>query len=183
MEYADKSDGGPWNRILRITAWGGAAALLAAPLVAMRFTREVNWTGFDFAVFAAMLAAPLAVLELTLRATKSWAYRAAVAVALGAAFVMTWANLAVGIVGDEHDPLNLMFFGVLAVGAIGAVIARFQARGMARVMVVMAILQVLAAVVALIGGHLTVLVTAVFLAAWLLSAWLFQKAAKERAAA
>ena len=35
--------------------WGGAACLLALPWVAMRFTRDVQWTGSDFLVFGAML--------------------------------------------------------------------------------------------------------------------------------
>lgn len=41
-------------------------------------------------------------------------------------------NGAVGIVGSEDNPANLMYGGVLAVGIVGAVIARFRAEGMAR---------------------------------------------------
>lgn len=163
--------------------WGGAAALLLVPLIAMQFTDEVQWTGSDFAIFGAMLAVPLGVLELAVRATGSMAYRAAVAVALGAAFLMTWANLAVGIIGSEDNPLNLMFFGVLAVGIVGAFMARFQPRGMARALVAMGVAQVLVAAAALIGGHFTVVLTGFFVAAWLMSAWLFRKAAEDQVAA
>ena len=167
----------------RIVVWGGAAALLLVPLMAMQFTDEVQWTGSDFAIFGAMLAVPLGVLELAVRATGSMAYRAAVAVALGAAFLMTWANLAVGIIGSEDNPLNLMFFGVLAVGIVGAFMARFQPRGMARALVAMGVAQVLVAAAALIGGHFTVVLTGFFVAAWLMSAWLFRTAAEDQVAA
>ena len=133
--YAGNSNSGRRGGLWRIVVWGGAAALLLVPLMAMQFTDEVQWTGSDFAIFGAMLAVPLGVLELAVRATGSMAYRAAVAVALGAAFLMTWANLAVGIIGSEDNPLNLMFFGVLAVGIVGAFMARFQPRGMAHALV------------------------------------------------
>jgi hypothetical protein len=44
-------------------------------------------------------------------------------------------NLAVGIIGSEDNPANLMYGGVLAVGIIGAIIARFEPHGMARALV------------------------------------------------
>jgi hypothetical protein len=57
--------------------------------------------------------------------TDNRAYRAAVGVAIAAAFILVWMNLAVGIIGSEDNPANLMYGGVLAIGIIGAVIARF----------------------------------------------------------
>lgn len=174
-----ENNGGRRGGLWRIGVWGGAAALLLAPLIAMRFTDEVKWTGSDFATFAVMLALPLAGLELAMRASASFVYRAAVAVALGAAFLMTWVNLAVGIIGDEDNLLNLLFFGVLAVGIVGAVIARFRPAGMARALVAMALAQALIAVLALIvqAGLAPVVLTGAFVAPWLASAWLFGKAA------
>jgi hypothetical protein len=103
---AENSCNGGHVGLWRIMVWGGAALLLLAPLVAMQFTEEVRWTGSDFAIFGVMLAVPLGGLELAVRATRSMAYRAAVAVALGASFLMTWANLAVGIIGNENNPLR-----------------------------------------------------------------------------
>ena len=177
-EYAD-NNGGRRGSLWRVAVWGGAAALLLAPLVAMRFTDEVVWTGSDFAIFGVMLAAPLAVFELAMRTTGSIPYRAAVAVALAAAFLMTWVNLAVGIIGNENNPLNLLFFGVLALGIIGAVIARFRPAGMVRAMVAMAIAQALLAAVALVADARLApfVLTALFAAPWLFSAWLFGRAA------
>jgi hypothetical protein len=50
-------------------------------------------------------------------------------------------NLAVGVIGTEDDPANLMYVGVLAVGIIGAIIARFRPHGMARTLFATALAQ------------------------------------------
>ena len=163
----------------RMAIWGTAALVLLLPLVAMQFTDEVNWTETDFGVMGAMLAAACGTYELAARMTGNRAYRAAVGVALVAAFILVWMNLAVGIIGTEHDPANLMFGGVLAVGIIGAVIARFQPHGMARASVATALAQALVGVIALIIGSVeAVILTGFFVALWLTSARLFRKAAR-----
>lgn len=168
----------------RIAAWSAAAFLLLLPLVAMQFTDEVNWTTADFVVFGAMLACAGGAFELAARMTRNTAYRAAVGVALAAAFLLVWANGAVGIIGSEDNPANLMFGGVLAVGLLGAAVARFRPQGMARALVVTALAQALVAVVAAVAGMGYIFVaTAFFGALWLGSAWLFRRAALEPAAA
>jgi hypothetical protein len=162
----------------RLAAWSAAAFLLLLPLVAMQFTDEVNWTTADFVVFGAMLACAGGAFELATRMTRNTAYRAAVGVALAAAFLLVWANGAVGIIGSEDNPANLMFGGVLAVGLVGAAVARFRPQGMARALVATALAQVLAAVVAAVAGMGYIFVaTAFFAALWLGSAWLFRRAA------
>jgi hypothetical protein len=127
---AKQGGGRPGSR-WRIAIWGGAALLLALPLVAMQFTREVVWGPVDFAVFGAMLAAACGAWELATRASGNMAYRAAAGVAIATALLTIWANLAVGMIGDKDNPLNLMFAGVLAFGLVGALVARFRPQGMA----------------------------------------------------
>jgi hypothetical protein len=175
----------PW----RIAPWASAAVLLLLPLIAMQFTHEVNWDETDFIVFGAMLVGACGAYELATRMTGNTAYRAAVGVAVVAAFLLIWINLAVGIIGSEDNPANLMYGGVLAVGIIGAVIARFEPHGMARALVGMALAQVLVAVLALIfrwGSHgenwppVIVVLNGFFAALWLGSAWLFRRAAREQ---
>jgi hypothetical protein len=75
-----------------------------------------------------------------------------VGVALVAAFLLIWANGAVGLIGSEDNDLNMVYFGVLAVGLIGAVVARFRPRGMALAMAAMAIAQAAIAVTVLAVG-------------------------------
>ena len=66
-------------------------------------------------------------------------YRSAIGVALAAACILVWLSLGVGIIGKDGDPANLMYFGVLAVGIIGAIVARFRPQGMARALFAMAL--------------------------------------------
>ena len=165
----------------RIAVWGTAALILLLPLLAMQFTEEVAWDLADFAIFGAMLVGACGTYELAARVTRNHAYRAAVGVALATAFILVWMNLAVGIIGNEDNPANLMYGGVLAVGIIGAIIARFQPHGMARALVATALAQALGAVIALIAGlGYTLILTGFFVALWLTSARLFRKAAREQ---
>lgn len=167
--------GGGW----RWAMWGGAALLLLLPAVAMRFDGNgVHWTAFDFIVFGAMLSIACGVFELGAWLSRDRAYRAGFGVAVIAGFLLTWINLAVGIIGEPGNPASLAFFGVLLVGAIGAGIARFKPKGMARALVATAVAQAVAGVVALAQGSVEGVGLSVFFAAvWLVSAGLFRKAA------
>jgi hypothetical protein len=144
--------GGRRGNRLRITAWGIAALILLLPLIAMQFTDEVNWDAFDFAFMGALLGGVGLGFELAVRKSGDWAYRAAAGIALAAVFLLVWVNGAVGIIGSEDNPANLMYGGVLAVGIIGAIIARFRPDGMARALVATALTLALVAVIALIAG-------------------------------
>lgn len=78
----------------------GTAALLMVPFVAMQFTREVDWTAFDFVVAAVLLAGTGMLVEVAaawLR-TRRARWTAVAVIALG--FALVWAELAVGIVGS-----------------------------------------------------------------------------------
>jgi hypothetical protein len=172
-----------------MAAWATAAVLMLLPLVAMQITDEVVWDLADFAFFGALLASTGITYELAVRKTGSTAYRAAVGVSLAGAFILVWMNAAVGVIGSENDDANLMYAGVLAVGVIGAIIARFQPGGMARALFATALAQAVVALIALIGGFgstdptwpLDILIlTGFFTAVWLISAWLFRKVAREQ---
>ena len=151
----------------------------------------MNWDATDFIVMGVMLAVTCGTYALAARMTRNGAYRAAVGVALATAFVLVWMNLAVGIIGAEDNPANLMYGGVLAAGILGAVIARFQPRGMARALFATAIAQGSVAVVALIAGeHQSSMssvaeilgLNGILVALFLGSAGLFRKAARGAAA-
>jgi hypothetical protein len=165
-----------------MAVWGGAALLMLLPLVAMQFTKEVAWRPFDFIVAGFMLLAACGTCELGARMSSSTAYRAAIGIAVGAGFLLVWINLAVGIIGTEDDPANLMFGGVLMVGAAGAFVARFKPQGMARALVATAVAQALVALIALVAGLglEAAALSAFFTALWLASAGLFRRAAREQ---
>lgn len=185
---AEHGDGGR-EHLARVAPWVIASVILLVPLLAMPFTDEVAWDATDFIVMGAMLFSACGAWEWAARTTGSIVYRAAIGVALVAAFILIWINLAVGIIGSEDHPANLMYGGVLAVGILGALIARFRPHGMARALAATALAQGLAGVIALIAGWgstgangpaAIMVLTAFFAALWLLSAWLFWRAAREQ---
>lgn len=168
----------------RIAVWGGAAALILAPAVAGRLTDEMAWDRADFILVAIMLAAACGAWELAMRKTRNRAYSAGAVAAAGAALLLFLVNGAVGFIGTEDNPVNLLFFGVLTLAFGGAIIVRFRAAGLARTMAVTAGTQIVAAGLALlmvpdVQGFL--LGTAMFVPIWLLSSWLFARAAREEA--
>jgi hypothetical protein len=166
-----------------------AAAVLLVPLVAMQFSDEVAWGVFDFAVAGVLLVGTGLAYLLVARTAGNIAHRAAVAVALAAAFMLVFLVGAVGVIGEDGDRADLMYGGVLAVGIVGAVVARFRPHGMARALLAMALAQALVAVIALIAGKHEapmssvaeiVLLNGLFVALFIGSAWLFRHAARKQ---
>jgi hypothetical protein len=159
------------------------AFILLIPLLA-----EWAWSLADFVFAGALLFGAGLTYVLVARKAGNIAYRAAVGVALAAALLLVWINLAVGVIGTEDDPANAMYAGVLAVGIIGAIIARFRPHGMARALFATALAQALVAVIALIfglgsgspPGVLGILIlNGFFVALFVGSASLFRYAARE----
>ena len=140
-----------WQRST-IRVLHAAGLILLLPLVAMRFSEEVAWDPADFAVAGGLLVGTGLLYEAAARRSGSVAYRAAAGVTLAAAFLLVWLNLAVGIIGDEDNPANAMYIGVLAVGVVGALLARFRPRGMARALIATALAQALVTLIALSAG-------------------------------
>lgn len=92
-------DVGARSQAWRWLMWGGAALLLLAPRVAMRFTDEVQWDQTDFIVFGTMLATACVAGEVVARTVRTRVGRAIAGGAIGLAFLLVWAELAVGILG------------------------------------------------------------------------------------
>jgi hypothetical protein len=170
----------------RMAAWGGAAALLLAPAIASRVSGEMMWDPADFILVAVILAAACGTWELAMAKTHNWTYAAAAVAAAGTSFLLFLVNGAVGILGSEDNPVNLLYFGVLTLALGGAVIVRFRPAGMARAMAATAGAQVVTGLLGVmlfpdLRGFLAG--TAMFTPLWLTSAWLFAKAAREQSLA
>lgn len=183
------NEGVRWGSILRNSAWGGAALLLLLPLLAMQFTREVNWGVGDFIVMGALLAACAGTVHLATRLTDDFTYLAGVLIAVGTSFLLIWINLAVGFIGSEGNPANLMFGGVILVAAIGSAMARFRPGGMARAMLAAAVAEGLIAAVVWLGGMgadepagpvRILILTSLFAVPWLVAAALFAGSARRQ---
>lgn len=111
-------------------------------------------------------------------------YRLGVTLAVGAALVLAWLSLGVGIIGSDGDPANVMYFGVIAIGVIGTLIARFRPLGMSRALLVTALAQASVGAIAVAGrmgypasGPLElVILNGFFVALFIGSAMLFRRA-------
>lgn len=120
-------------------------------------------------------------------AKKNTPYRLALAIAIVAACLLVWLSLGVGIIGTDGDPANMMYFGVLAVGLVGAAIAHLRPRGMAYALFAVALAQAVVTLVALIAGlgrpwsgpAEILLLNGFFIALFGGSAWLFLRSGRE----
>lgn len=114
------------------------------------------------------------------------AYRAASGLALAAALMLIWLSLGVGIIGQDGDPANAMYFGVIAIGIVGSLVARFRPQGMAWTLLAMALAQALVMAIALIArlglpysGPAEILgLNGFFITLFAASAWLFWRSAR-----
>ncbi|SHL17298.1 hypothetical protein [Hymenobacter psychrotolerans] len=173
--------------LLRIALATGL--LLLIPLVAMQFTQEVNWTFSDFVFAAVLLFGTGLTYVLIARKWNSLTYKLAVGVGVAAGLLLVWANAAVGLIGSEHNPANLLYLGVPVVALVGAFVARFQPLGMSKAMFAAALTYVAVTAIALFvwkptgaaaepnAPMLNVLVAnGVFAAIWAVSGLLFRRA-------
>lgn len=124
-------------------------SILLIPFIAMRFTSEVEWTAFDFIAMGILLFTSGITYEFFASRTGSLAFKAATALAVGTCLLLTWMNLAVGIIGNENNPVNLLYFLVPMVLFIGAISARFEAKALSRVLYVAASTLALIPIIAL----------------------------------
>jgi hypothetical protein len=160
------------------------AFLLLIPLVATQFTQEMAWTLEDFVLAGVLLFGTGLVYVLVARKWNNTRYRLAVGLAVMAGLLLVWGNLAVGFIGNEDNPANLLYGGVLAVAFIGALAARFRPRGMAHAMFAAALVQFLVPLVAAaiwrpevnLGMVQVIALNTVFAMLWVGSGVLFRRA-------
>ena len=138
----------------RLSAWATVVALLLLiPLVLTIRNRGVDgggagWTVFDFVTMGTLLFGAGVVYELVAK-MGDVTYQTAVGLAVATSVLLVWIDGSVGIIGGSA---NGMYFGVLVVGVIGALVAQLRPGGMARALLAMAVAQALVPVVALLIG-------------------------------
>lgn len=111
-------------------------------------------------------------------------YKSAIGIMLVALFLLVWLSLGVGIIGADGDPANLMYFAVVAVAIIGAIITRLKSAGMSRVLMAMVYVVALIAAIAIfakLGMPWSppleiLLLNGFFVVLFAVSAWLFRHA-------
>jgi hypothetical protein len=167
--------------------------LLLIPLTAKLVMPDMLWTSEDFVAAGVLLFGSGLTFVLIARMGISIMYKLAAAVAVAAGLLLVWAQLAVGLVGSEGNPVNLLFGAVLAVAIIGAIAARFQPRGMSNAMFAASLTYVVVTLIALFiwppspdtaepqARMVNVLgANGAFAALWAVSGWLFRRASTTR---
>lgn len=162
--------------------------ILMLPAVAMQYSDEVNWTAFDFVVAAILLLGSGLTAEYLWRKTPNVEYRAGSLLAVFTGLFVVWVNLAVGIIGNEDNPANELYFLVILIGVAGAFFARLRPRGMSIAMNVTALAMAAVPVIAFFVwrppvdmGLVKVFTFNSFIAlAWAGSARLFRSACHEK---
>ena len=157
------------------------ALVLVLHAIAVPFMDGADWDAADYVLAGVLLFGTGLAYELAARRAGTFAYRAAVGMALAGALMLVWINAAVGIIGSDDNPANLMYIGVLAVLFAGALLARLRPHGMSRALLATAFAQALVTSIALIAGNYPdalkiVLLNGFFIALWAASAFLFRRA-------
>jgi hypothetical protein len=113
-----------------------ALGLLMAPVAASRVVEGWNRPPRAFVLTYVLFFGTGMAYALLARKMNAWAYKAAVGLALAGGFVLWWPAMV--HMSETENPVSLVYFGVLALGAAGAALARLEARGMARAQFAMA---------------------------------------------
>lgn len=79
---------------------GIVLAILSIPLIAMQFTKEVNWDLTDFVIMGTLLLITGLGIEMVTRKIKSFNLRLIITLAILFLLFLIWAELAVGIFGS-----------------------------------------------------------------------------------
>lgn len=147
----------------------------------------MNWDALDFGAAAVLLGGAGAGFWLVSRRASSGLYRVGLAIAVLTGLALVWVSLAVGIIGSEGHSANLMYAGLLALGAVSALLVRFSANGLALTLLAMTVGQLAIGAVAFIGRMGTTGTgwpwdvagaSALFAILWLIAAWLFHTDAR-----
>jgi hypothetical protein len=174
---------GPGNdnrvRLVRLSA---VAALMVVPVIGLRVADAHVWDPGDIIFLAILLGVIALAHELLLRVSDRRSYAVGIGLALFAGLAQIWVNLAVGIIGSEDNPANLIYAGVIVVALAGSAASALRPRGLAAAMVATAIAQASTFVVALAAGFgFTGPITIFFTCLWLIAAALFRRAAEAEA--
>ena len=184
-ERASNGRGG--NKWLTMAWTTATAIILLTPLIAMQFPNSgVNWTVSDFVFAGGILLGAGVSYELAAR-VGGLAYQAGVVVALGTGILTLWTTGAVGIIGSEDNPGNLLYLGVVALAIASAIIAGGRGPRMVYAMALATFATLSVPVFAYNGvanpasdvmAPEVFIATGVLAAGWALSAFFFHQASK-----
>ena len=152
----------------------------------------MNWSIGDFVFAAGLLLLAGALILFAVKSRRPVSYRLGAVIAVLGILLMVMACGAVGLIGDAEHPGNLLLLCIPASGLFGAAIFRFRPDRLYRVLVIMALAQMLIAAMALAQGWGSLSAVwpwdviagnGFFAAAWLFSAAMFRASRAPRLSA
>ena len=161
----------PW----RVIGWSTAGLLFVLP-----WLTKAPWNGSDYILAGAFIGGIGLAFELIVAKSGSLCYRLGAALAVGAACLTILINGAVGMIGSEDNPYNLLFVGVPLIALAGSILTRFDSAGMARAMAVGACAQVAVGAFGIATDLRGAIMSIVFAGLWLLAAALFRNASSDQ---
>ncbi len=77
-------------------------------------------------------------------------YKAAIAISVFGVLLLIWMSLGIGIIGEDENPKNIVYAGVVAIGVIGTILSRRKPAGMALTLFTMALAQAVIAIISIL---------------------------------
>ena len=128
-----------------------SALLLLLPIAGNHFVADWHWEFRAFVLFGTLIFLLGLAFQVVTRNAANSAHRAAIGMTLFAAFGLFWGNWVQG--ADDINPHANIYFLVLLLliaGFIAAAVARFRTEVLQRVLMIVAVAQVLAIAASLI---------------------------------
>ena len=163
--------------------------ILLVPFIAMFFTEEVQWTLSDFVIMGALIFGISLAYQFLSGRSGDVAYKGGIGLALLSVFLLVWINLAVGIIGSEDNPLNMLYLLIPMIGFVGTIIAKARAQGMYITLMIMAVCVGLVPIIGIVWNRPAVstpdafagfigviMINALFIALFVGSGFLFKNA-------
>ncbi|QZH75745.1 MAG: hypothetical protein JY451_03895 [Erythrobacter sp.] len=133
----------------RLAGWGCLLALLILPALAMQWHAEgVHWTASDFAFATVLLGLLGAGAEIAFAVGRNAPHKVGIAIAALGGFLTVWINGAVGMLGSEEEPTNLVFIAMAGIGVVASLLVWFRAAPMRWIMATLSAGQFAVGVVA-----------------------------------
>ena len=151
--------------------WGTIAVLLSLPAI-FRFP----WTASDFVIMGLLLGSVGLAIEFLVRRSGNAFARLGSVIAVIAAFLTIWVNMAVGMIGSEDNPYNLLFLLVLVFVLLAGIAVRLRANAMVWILGIAALLQLALALGGMEVDPLGSRFSSAFALPWLFAAALFRGA-------
>ncbi|HMP31449.1 MAG TPA: hypothetical protein PKD85_17745 [Saprospiraceae bacterium] len=82
---------------VRILIYTAPIMILSIPLIAMHFTKEVEWTSFDFFIAGILIFTTAALIDYTIKTILPIKKAFIICSVIIVIFMFIWAELAVGI--------------------------------------------------------------------------------------